>query len=610
MNSPSCWLVELELERIQTYLYAVPNLKTAIGANAKLGEIVRGVLGGSMEIPVVASKLSLLQTAWDCAGQQSAFPEDRHPLKGKKAFGDCNNVDAPAKEQIEAARDIPFYLAVQTGVLSRDGGHFDVIFAARDKAVNFIRAARLLLARELPGVTAAARLFPLTRSAENGRAAEWKKPESPEASETDGVEETLDLPQAQVCEISGTEVASEEHEIEEDHLLAGATTMMKINAGRRFDQGETKDILGLLQPHLRKQLDLQNVQTQIFPNEFRELAVKGYIAVVHIDGNGVGSRAKNAAKHGDRDDYFEGWCERERFFWTMRVGFRSAFCAALAAVFKNAQETPRNKNGQPVVRPLMLGGDDLTLVCGAPYALPFVRAFARELDRATRNLEGGRLTISAGVAIVGEKFPFHRAYGLAEQLTESGKHLAKRNKDQFVHAVDWEIVKETWHDDIAATRRAQCRVNDADGQLLLTAKPYPVLTTDAAGNIRVLDRLLDDAERVAGRRSPTSAERSEGAPDSLARGQFARLVEHARRGRHSARFAAEMLPHNQRAVLGKLGYLDAKNEPWFPLGKSGFRVTYLLDLLELYELREMALAARAKIQRAAAPMTDQGAAHA
>ena len=46
MNAETCqpWLVKLEFQRVQTYLFAVPDLKSMVGANTLLGEVLRGSL--------------------------------------------------------------------------------------------------------------------------------------------------------------------------------------------------------------------------------------------------------------------------------------------------------------------------------------------------------------------------------------------------------------------------------------------------------------------------------------------------------------------------------------------------------------------------------------
>lgn len=83
------------------------------------------------------------------------------------------------------------------------------------------------------------------------------------------------------------------------------------------------------------------------------------------------------------------------------------------------------------MRLLMLGGDDLVLVCGAPYALPFVRALAKHVREETKELPGDKtpLDIGAGVAIVQASFPFHRAHQLAEQLAESREPQGRESAD-------------------------------------------------------------------------------------------------------------------------------------------------------------------------------------
>ncbi len=44
MQASDPCLVSIELKRIQTYLFAVPRLSAMVGANARLGETLRGLL--------------------------------------------------------------------------------------------------------------------------------------------------------------------------------------------------------------------------------------------------------------------------------------------------------------------------------------------------------------------------------------------------------------------------------------------------------------------------------------------------------------------------------------------------------------------------------------
>ena len=57
-----------------------------------------------------------------------------------------------------------------------------------------------------------------------------------------------------------------------------------------------------------------------------------------------------------------------------------------------------------------------------------------------------------------------------------------------------------------------------------------------------------------------------------------------RRGRHTARFAAEMLPAKLHEDLTRMKYLADNLGPWVRELPDDRHMTHVLDLLELYEL--------------------------
>ncbi len=80
------------------------------------------------------------------------------------------------------------------------------------------------------------------------------------------------------------------------------------------------------------------------------------------------------------------------------------------------------------VLPLVLGGDDLTVICAGSISLAFTEAYLTAFEEVTRASEllGGGLTACAGVAVVKPHFPFSAAYDLAEELTKEAKKTVKR----------------------------------------------------------------------------------------------------------------------------------------------------------------------------------------
>lgn len=228
------------------------------------------------------------------------------------------------------------------------------------------------------------------------------------------------------------------------------------------------------------------------------------VAVIHIDGNGVGGIMRNlqesleaipggvfrsevlaeqsrsgvaeeSASAGPTDDPHKSPDSLRRFLLEinrrLEKAMQKSFLAAWAEVAFLAEKDVKDIAAIPVV-PVILGGDDATVITDATYALPFTEKFltafeeetgkdallkylgpksrqgtgecakstsedenaegaGENAERESKNAEsasekqGGPMTAAAGVAIVPRKFPFHIAYDLAERLIKSAKALGK-----------------------------------------------------------------------------------------------------------------------------------------------------------------------------------------
>lgn len=178
------------------------------------------------------------------------------------------------------------------------------------------------------------------------------------------------------------------------------------------------------------------------------------VAVIHIDGNGVGGIMKNLneAKKRVPQDMFKDQigCDRNdpdalrRFLLAVNRHLDDAVTLAFAAAWTCIAELSRHDDHRagrehtviPVV-PVILGGDDVTVITSGDYALPFAAAYLRHYEEATRNdpilryltppkgQDTSPMTAAAGVAIVKRNFPFHIAYDLAEKLVERAKKVGK-----------------------------------------------------------------------------------------------------------------------------------------------------------------------------------------
>jgi hypothetical protein len=154
------------------------------------------------------------------------------------------------------------------------------------------------------------------------------------------------------------------------------------------------------------------------------------------------------------------------------------------------------------IRPLILGGDDVTLLCHGQYAMQFVATMSTRFtelskEAAEKAKDNGltsdlwpatsnKLTISAGVLFAKSTFPLSIAIPYAESLLANAKasQRGSANKGQPMNAaVDWETITDTLVDTPAERRYRELVFEDSElnKQIELTRKPY-VLGQQSVGN--------------------------------------------------------------------------------------------------------------------------------
>jgi len=129
---------------------------------------------------------------------------------------------------------------------------------------------------------------------------------------------------------------------------------------------------------------------------------KNKIAVIHIDGNGLGKLIPNLKKE----------CNLTL----------SEFSKKLDEATKKAFEDAK---GDKKIRDIILGGDDVTVICDADDVLAFTKEFLENFEQETKK-SFKRLTACAGIAYSNEKYPFHYAVSLAETLCGVAKTQSNR----------------------------------------------------------------------------------------------------------------------------------------------------------------------------------------
>lgn len=262
-------------------------------------------------------------------------------------------------------------------------------------------------------------------------------------------------------------------------------------------------------------------------------------AVIALDGNDMGRQYQAFEKtaQGEQTEQGSGVSDTQLREWLKDMSgelascTREAFLTALQEVLHawaaDTEETDRQRNEQPFksctipgtgevvlpFRPLILGGDDVVLLCHSGYALQFVEAMARhfaQLSRAAAEhasmplwpATGGRLTISGGILFSKVTFPLHMAIPYAESLLGNAKaryRAAHGDGEPIPAAVDWDVVTDSLLDTPAARRNRELRFHDQElgREVRLTRRPYVLVADGRHPDLSELRKLAEKLRGIA-----------------------------------------------------------------------------------------------------------------
>lgn len=153
-----------------------------------------------------------------------------------------------------------------------------------------------------------------------------------------------------------------------------------------------------------------------------------WIAIIHADGNGLG---KVVQKVGKKAEEFKNFSEK----------LDKATRTAAQNAYKEVNKIFNLEKEEVIpIRPIVLGGDDLTIICRADIALQFTQAFLAQFEEetskelrdilTTNNVfsnQANKLTACAGIAYIKSSYPFYYGYNLAEELCSEAKKHVKNN---------------------------------------------------------------------------------------------------------------------------------------------------------------------------------------
>jgi len=231
-----------------------------------------------------------------------------------------------------------------------------------------------------------------------------------------------------------------------------------------------------------------------------------YIGLIHADGNRLGELILTLNERIE---------QQPELYLPVFRGFSGAVSHATEQAAREAVAevlVPAAADGVLPGRPIVLGGDDLTMIVRGDLALAFTRCFLERFEQASAEALGGlaqqygisnlpsHLTGCAGVVLLKASQPFAMGYTLAEELTDHAKQgsRARADRDQPVpSSIAFHRVTTALTDDFEAIVERELSVADGEGtRRRLTLQPYGVGRLDAGlprlEDLQRLGRLLAD----------------------------------------------------------------------------------------------------------------------
>ena len=167
------------------------------------------------------------------------------------------------------------------------------------------------------------------------------------------------------------------------------------------------------------------------------------IALIHLDGNGLGILLlglKSVLQNKTDDEYRQSF---RKFSDSLSKATEQAAKSAThwlyrVSAYQHKAKGDKDKRTYLPMRPLVLGGDDLTLLCRADLAMEYSKRFCQEFKKTSQKelqwlyesqLKGtaikSYLTASGGILYHKAGHPFSQSHHLVEDLCQVAKKLTK-----------------------------------------------------------------------------------------------------------------------------------------------------------------------------------------
>jgi hypothetical protein len=182
--------------------------------------------------------------------------------------------------------------------------------------------------------------------------------------------------------------------------------------------------------------EFKNILTKYnFPEKLDNLGQKegdNHISIVHIDGNGMGKRFRECKNLKDLRCLSND----------VHNATKKSFGNLLEKIVQKYDDYYSNNFNLQCdllpLRPIIIGGDDITFVSHGKLGIYFAKIFMEEFSNQPV-YDNTKLSSCAGISITKTKYPFYRGYKLAEDLCNNAKKKAREKEEKNTSWIDFHI---------------------------------------------------------------------------------------------------------------------------------------------------------------------------
>ncbi len=358
----NCYGVLLDVVSIQRYVYCSNKLKHNLGASYLVKDIYQSILDETL---------------------QELFPVEKIDLQQWRALPEKLKMTSDSNCQWEIG-----YIG---------GGNALIVFRQEEHALSFVRLWTTQLVKRAPGLSVAVAVEKIMLSNEDfatslkplfDRLAVNKNRNSPVTTAFSyGINAS--------CAYTG--LPAIEHDRDGKYICE--TVLSQLNVHEQANAAWREYLLAIGQEY-------------DFPMDFdifNPLGTDNHLAIVHIDGNGMGKRFGNC----------KTMPELRRLSDYITAQTKKAFENMLQIIKDRDQSMMSDstnskglilKNNMFPLRPIVIGGDDITFACPAKFGLWFAEVFIRQWEKAlatdVKMAGGEQFSACGGVALVSNSYPF------------------------------------------------------------------------------------------------------------------------------------------------------------------------------------------------------------